>query len=168
MAAGDYETAIEHLTIAVEVQPDMFEPTINLARVHRHLGHASESIHWFRRASEIQPDNVNVQAELARMLASSPDPATRDGAEAERLARRASAAYQGQNPAMLDILAMAYAAQGRFDDAIATSTFALRIAQARAAAGDAESAVLVKEIERRIALYERDEPYVLPSAEQTP
>jgi len=160
LAKGHYVTAIEHYEIAVEVRPDMYEPTINLARVHQHLGETEESLHWFRRAIVLQPANVSIQAELARLLASGPDPVLRDGQEAEQLAYAASSAYGGQNPAMLDILAMAHAAQGDFTAARATATQALRLALARQQAGDLESGRIAPGIAERLQLYRRDLPYV--------
>lgn len=161
LAAGDYAAAIEHCQLAIEEQPDMFEPTINLARIYRHLDEPRESIDWYRRAIMIQRDNVGVHAELARLLSTVHDESLRNGVEAELLAKRASAAYAGQNPAMLDILAMAFAAQGKFDEARATATQALRIARAREQAGDTTAGILATGLEERLELYRQNQPFVI-------
>jgi Flp pilus assembly protein TadD len=55
-----------------------------------------------------------------------------------------------RDPRALDVLAVAYASAGRFDDAIATARAALPLADAALAA----------EVTRRIALFERREAFV--------
>jgi spermidine synthase len=74
--------------------------------------------------------------------------------EAVRLAERANELTDDPDANMLDTLAAAYAAAGRFEHAVATAQAALQ----RAAAGD--DLGLQNEIAGRLALYRRGEPYV--------
>lgn len=61
---------------------------------------------------------------LSYLLATADDPEIRDTSRAIDLAGRAIAAI-GENPVILDTLAVAYGADGRFDEAIETSTRAI-------------------------------------------
>ena len=58
--------------------------------------------------------------DLAYLLASAYEPEVRDGPRALRLAEQAVAAY-GEHPLVLDTLAVAYGATGRFDEALEIS-----------------------------------------------
>ena len=92
---------------------------------------------------------------LARVLATSPDPSLRDPERALRLARAASESH-ASDPFVLDTLAAAYAALGRFEEASSTAQEALAQAEER---GNAQ---LAAEIQARIELYALGRPYVEP------
>ena len=81
----------------------------------------------------------------------------RDGAEAVRLAGEAVRLGGDDHPDALDTLAAAYAAAGRFEDAVATARRAA--ARARATPGLEE---LAPGIEQRLRRYLRFEPYRAP------
>ena len=65
---------------------------------------------------------------LARLLATTPDPAVRDGATALRLASAVRDRTGGRDPRVLDTLAAAYAAEGQFDLARETARQAAALA----------------------------------------
>jgi len=74
-----------------------------------------EAARWYLRAARNQlTEGMNA---LAWLLATSPDPEVRDGAEAVRWAR--TAVEREPNAARLDTLAAAHAEAGEFEDAIA-------------------------------------------------
>ena len=80
----------------------------------------------------------------------------RDGAEAVRLAERASELVEHKHPVFLDTLAAAYAEAGEFAKAVETAERVLQIA---VAAGETEVAV---DIRKRLDLYKAGKPYRVP------
>ena len=65
-----------------------------------------------------RPSDTNLLNDTAWILATNPNASVRDGAEAVELAQRAVKLSGGQEPAILDTLAAAYAEAGRFADAV--------------------------------------------------
>ena len=90
----------------------------------------SEAETNFKEALRLEPDSPSCLDALARLYATCPIAAFRNGAEAVRLAERACELTKRKNPGMLDTLAAAYAEAGRFADAVKTA----KEAQARAEA----------------------------------
>ncbi len=90
---------------------------------------------------------------LAWFLATHPAEAFRDPREAVLLAERARSITRGQDVAVLDILAAAYASQGRYDKAVNIAKEAVGVSTRL---GDNDSA---KQIEKRLRLYEAHRPY---------
>jgi protein O-mannosyl-transferase len=122
------------------------------AKVHTALGLAAErsgdlpaAIASYREALRANPERVEAANNLAFVLATAADPALRAPAEAIELAERA-ARWKALDPAVLDTLAAAYAAAGRYRDAADTE------ARAHAALADGASP-LRDEIERNLARY---------------
>ena len=97
-------------------------------------------------------DAVSALGNLARILATHPAPARRDVQEAIRLAEKACELTHHRRAVPLDVLSVAYAAAGRFADAQAAAERALKRALAT---GKQE---MVRELRRRIALYEKRSP----------
>ena len=87
------------------------------------------------------------------MLATSPDAAIRNGAEAVTLARRAFRLTRGREPAVFGTLAAAYAEAGRFAEAVDAAERAIALASARG------NTTLVDTLRARIKLYRAGSPY---------
>jgi spermidine synthase len=103
------------------------------------------------------PDYVDAANNLAWTLATCHDPAVRDPEEAVRLIE--AAALDSGDPQLLDTLAAAYAAAGRFDPAVAMASRAATLADTR---GDA---AMSREIRSHLSLYRLGRPFVaLPPA----
>jgi hypothetical protein len=117
-------------------------------------GHDAEAAEHLRLAIRRGPASGELLNELAWLLATSPDPAVRDGREAERLAERAVQASGGRDPRVLDTQAAAQAAAGRTGVAVATARRALELAE-RAGAD-----TLAVAIRGRLASYERGRAWV--------
>ena len=81
---------------------------------------------------------------------------TRDGKRAVELAARAAEATQHQNPGVLDTLAAAYAATGRYADAVKYQQQAIALAPEQAQS----------EFGQRLQRYQEKTPYVLPDKEE--
>ena len=90
---------------------------------------------------------------LGAFLATHPDPSVRDGEEAVRWATHAHLARGGTDAPTMLVLATALAEAGRFERAIDVGTAALQPAR------EARSERLVRELQRRIALFEARQAY---------
>jgi tetratricopeptide (TPR) repeat protein len=118
-----------------------------LGAAYEAQGRISDTIRHYRDAVRIRPGYMKAANNLAWLLATARDPALRDPAAAVDLAERAVALSREPDPAVLDTLAVAYAAAGRFDDAVAAGERALRAAQAK------PDPALTQELRERIDLY---------------
>jgi len=107
-----------------------------------------------RSALENLPDSLLAKNTLAWMLATCPDAARRDPARAIELAENVASTTENKIPNYLDTLACAYAAAGRYDDALRVEKTAIALAKEK------EQHDLVAECEERIALFEAGKPYV--------
>ena len=98
-----------------------------LARLALARGDDSVAAEHYGAAIMLQPGSKTIANELAWLLATSADPAVRNvdaaTAAAEQLAK------DDENPHHLDTLAAAYAAGGRFDDAVRTAARAAELAE---------------------------------------
>ncbi len=117
-------------------------------------GHDAEAMEHLRRVIRQRPASGEALNGLAWLLATSPDPALRDGREAERLAGRALQAGGGADPGLLDTQAAAQAAAGRTGAAVATARRALELAQR------AGNDTLAAAIRGRLASFERGRAWV--------
>jgi thiol-disulfide isomerase/thioredoxin len=115
-------------------------------------GEAEHAATLYHQALKIDVDYVDAQNNLAWLLATHADEKIRDEKKAVRLAEMAIATA-GDVPSLLDTLAAAYAAGGRFDEAITSAKKAIGLAQARA------QPQLARKIERRLRLYEAGRPF---------
>jgi tetratricopeptide (TPR) repeat protein len=133
----------------------------NLASAHRVLGKALSSegdfkkaVVHIKRSLEIEPSHLGAKNNLAWILATSPDPDTRNPSQAMGLAQEVCDARNSLDPSALDTLAAAYASGGRFTEAVAAAQKALGLA------ADANQVELKNTIERHILLYKQNKPYI--------
>ena len=77
---------------------------------------------------ELQPDDAQVNCNLAWLRASCAEPSLRNGAEAVALARRAVELTGGQNPIVFAALAAAQAEAGQFPEAVAAGRQGVNLA----------------------------------------
>jgi tetratricopeptide (TPR) repeat protein len=153
VSLGRFDEAIEQCREAVRLLPDYVNAHQNLALLCAQRGYLPEAVEHYREALRLQPDLVQMLNNLAWILATSADPGLRREQEAVALAERAAELTQRKRADILDTLAAAYAAAGRFDDALAAAGQAERIA---AAAGDADRLSAVRS---RLDLYRQNRPY---------
>jgi len=117
-------------------------------------GQDARAAEHMRQAVLDQPDDPDALNALAWLLATSPDPAVRDGAAAVRAAARAVAVTRGRDPNVLDTQAAALATAGRYAEAVAAASGAGELA-ARAGVDS-----LVAPIRARLALYRSGRAFV--------
>jgi tetratricopeptide (TPR) repeat protein len=91
-------------------------------------GRLVEALDQWRKALRASPDYLPALNETAWLLATSPEPALRRGAEAVQWAERAVRLTGAEEPEILATLAAAYAEAGRFDKAVEVETRAADLA----------------------------------------
>ena len=144
--------AVETLQRAVLLEPDDYpEAHYSLAHAFANRGEAGKAVDEFREALRLRPDYEAALRDLALLLATTPAVDVRDPAAAVRLASRAAELTEWRDPLILDVLAGAYAAEGRFAEAIQTAETAERLVPGSAAA-------LASQIKAHLSLYRQGRP----------
>ena len=151
---GKLDEAVTHLEEAVQLDPNSSSAHYQLARASAKKGKISEAITHLKETLRLRPDWVDPMNNLAWLLATHEETRFRNPKEAVRLAERACELTDYENPALLDTLAAAYAAAGKFPRAIETAEKALQLAQS---SGQNE---LMSEIQNRLRLYKAGQPYI--------
>jgi tetratricopeptide (TPR) repeat protein len=154
---GRLTEAIRHLRHALRVDDDFADGHKNLGSALAEVGRREEALRHLREAARLEPESPEPLNNAAWYLATDPESSPSEHEEAIRLAKRAAALGAGDNPTVLDTLAAAYAAAGRFEEAVATAERALVAARRY---GDHQ---LAAEIRERLELYREDQPYRRPS-----
>jgi tetratricopeptide (TPR) repeat protein len=150
---GDEQGAIREWRSALSLDPKYAEAHVSLGDALDAQGQTAEALAHWRDGLGLQPNDPPALRRVAWVLATSPDAALRDGAEALAFAVRALELSGGKDAQVLDALAAAYAEKGQFANAALTA----RRAQARAA--QENQPALARDIGLRIALYESGQPF---------
>jgi Flp pilus assembly protein TadD len=187
MLQGNVSKAVCHLHEAVRLKPETPGAHYTLGQVFLRLGRWGEAAAAFSQAVALRPQDslyhrswafalhkqgqigqaqVEYQEsmrlepnwpqdalQVAWALATDPDSGRRNGPWAILVAEQASQATGEQDPKALDALAAAYAECGRFSDAVAVAHKAQAQASARG------QMALASEIEDRLRLYQRRQPF---------
>jgi len=149
-----FDESERELRRGIELQPQSAAAHTNLGGVLLAQRRPAQAIAEYRLALEISPDLIEPIASLAWLLATSSDATLRRPPEAIRLAERAATLTSRRDVTVLDTLAAAYAAGGRYGDAVATERAALEIVERAGAASTAEP------IRERLELYRKKRPFV--------
>ena len=123
LEAGEPARAADHLEALAALTPDDLRVHFNLGLTRFGTGQFAAAREALETALDRFPGDLAVRHLLARLLATSPDAAVRDGAQAVELAR----AVVDEQPAIdhLETLAMAMAEAGRFEEAVSWQQQAL-------------------------------------------
>jgi protein O-mannosyl-transferase len=154
----DGVTLFEH-ALAVTDENHVAHAQLGAALLAR--GREGEAIAHWKEAVRIAPGYLEAANNLAWQLATSSDASLRDPYLAVQLAERARKLAEPGDPAVLDSLAAAYAAAGRFAQAQKLAGRAARLAGTRG-----ETALAAAIAERR-ALYAEQRPYVQPERSES-
>jgi Flp pilus assembly protein TadD len=152
---GKKEDAMSQLRELLQLKPDM-EARSQLATLLYQAAKFGEAAAEYRQVLAVKPDQPEVLSNLAWLLATSPDSAVRNGADAVRFAEQCCRLTGYQRAQMISVLAAAYAEAGRFTEAVATAQKAIELARA---GGDARSAAVNEQLLR---LYRAGKPYHMP------
>jgi len=150
---GQLDEGLSHLEQAVRIDGDSFEARLTLATALVQADKGLEAIAELEQAVRIKPNSSPTRSRLAWLLATAPPAKGGDPARAVEQAQRACELTRDPVAANFDVLAIAYAAAGRFDDAVATAQKALDLARA---SGQTK---LAGEIEARLELYRSGRAY---------
>jgi tetratricopeptide (TPR) repeat protein len=149
-----FDKAKKQLEVALTLNPAYEAAYLMQLDIARTEGETAAAFDIVHRALEHVPDSVLINNSLAWMLATSSEAARRDPEKAVQLAEKIAAATERTLANYLDTLACAYAAAGRFDDAVRVEKEALVKAKER------DQHDLVAEFEGRLALFESGQAYV--------
>lgn len=145
---GRTDDAIASYRRVLELTPDD-------AAAHFHLAatlaarQPAAAVRHFRRAVEVNPDEPAYLNGLAWLLAVHPDDGVRNPHEAARFAEQAARLTGRRHALVLDTLAAALAAAGRYDQAVRTVEEALALLPA------GEAVELAGRMRKRLGLYAR-------------
>lgn len=131
-AQGRTDEGIAAVQQALSIDPSNKDADVILGQAYADQGKDAAAARHFLRALERQPDQVVLLKRVSWLLATSRDPAARDGVRAASLAERAVRVTSGQDPVAYESLAAAYAELGRPADAVAAIDRALALTRARA------------------------------------
>lgn len=122
------DEAEKHFAEVLRLVPDHLDAHLELALLCNRQHRPAEAIRHYQTISRLKPDFVRALDDLAWLLATCQEAQLRNGAEAVRLAERANELTGHSSPAVLTTLAAAYAEQGLFAQAVATSQKASELA----------------------------------------
>jgi len=145
--------AIQHYHQALQLTPRDAIARHNLAKVLVGTGRINEAIEHYNEFLQLAPDSIVALTNLAWLLASREPEQGGDPARAIQLAQRARELSRQENPYCLDALAVAYAAAGRFSDAVITAERAVEVAESTG------QSRLAQKICARLELFRAGQPY---------
>jgi len=150
---GKIDEAIEQYRLTIVYKKDYADAYNNLGFALLSQARFDEAEASFDETLKIKPDMVYALVGLAQVLAVKPNPDSNDTSMAVELAERAASLTGNKNATVLDTLAIAYAAAGRFDDALKAGQSALELAS------DENNSQLASAIAKRLDLYKIKKPY---------
>lgn len=153
---GKPDEALPYYRRAVALDPGQPFYRCGLAYLLKDKGQEEAARREYQGAFRRDASWPRAAIQAAHDMATASDPFSGDGPQAVELAVGACAVANPTPADFLDVLAAAYAAVGRFEDAVSTARTALRRADATGQAG------LARQIEQRLALYEKRQPYRAP------
>ncbi len=153
LATGRTNEAIAYLNEALRRNPDQPEVCANLGIAYAQVKKYEPAIQNLTKAVKLKYNRPDVLNTLAWLLATAGDVSAQDANRAVEYAQNACELTGYKEPLFLDTLAAAYAAAGRFDDAIATAEQAVNAAKT---SGQEE---LAGKIQKRMEQYKVGQPY---------
>jgi protein O-mannosyl-transferase len=152
LADGQTNAALEQFAISSKLDPHYPWSRTETAKIFLAQGRDTEAIDQLREAVGCAPDNVDTLNFTALVLAANENATARDGRSAFALAAKANILSNGRRPDVLDVLGMACAELGKFDDAQMAAQQALEVAAAlkMSTTGD---------IQKRLELYKNHQPW---------
>ncbi len=146
---GKPQEAIEILQQVLALQPDLAEAHYKLGTAWVKLGKFDNATNCCDRALRLNAELSPALADCAWLLATHDGAATEDAGRAVEWAARACRLTRHADPAYLDALAAAYAADGQFSNAVAVAGQALALA----------GTPLQRQIAERLNFYHEGRPY---------
>lgn len=155
LRTGRAAAARSHFERALASEPQHVDARANLATTLLALGAVTEAVTHIDAVADSAPERLRALSPLLIWLAASPDASKRRPTDARRLAERLVTGLATPDALALDTFAIALAANGEFEAAIARTEAALRTLPATA--GERSQMLL------RLQSYRRGRPFVLPA-----
>jgi tetratricopeptide (TPR) repeat protein len=152
-AASRWDEAVAHYREVLRWQAESALARFKLAGVLAAAGSTHESIGYYDQFLRLRPASVEALNNLAWLLATHEPAEGGDPSRAVRLAERARELSRAESAQCLDTLAAAYAAAGRFGDALPAAQRAAQLAESTG------QVALTNNIRSRLALYRAGRPY---------
>lgn len=153
LVTGKYDEARACFLKLLELRPGNAKALTSLGNIHFLQGETGRALGYFAKALEDDPDMTSTLANTAWILATSADDKLRDASKAMQHAKRAVELSKREDPSILQVLAGAQAAAGEFDEAVATSVEAAKLARTKGNEG------LANGIEALQRQFEQKQPY---------
>jgi spermidine synthase len=156
-AKGALDDSIIYYSKSLHINPDNPLTHEGLAASFCQRGMIEKCIAEYREALRLMPDLRTSLNNLSWVLATTRDEKNRNGVEAVKLAEQACTHTDYENSFSLDTLAAAYAAAGRYTDAVRTAQKALLLLPE-----SEQQSKLASEIHDRMLLYKSGRIYITP------
>ena len=153
LAAGRFQEAVAFLNEALKTNVSQAEVYVKLGTAYTQLGKYEQALQNLTKSLDLDPNNTDALNNLAWLLATRAEVSAEDANKAIGFAEDACKLTEYKEPTLLDTLAVAYAAVGKFDDAVNKASQAIEIAKAN---GQKDLAL---EIQNRLELYKTGRPY---------
>jgi tetratricopeptide (TPR) repeat protein len=153
LAAGKTDEGIAYLNEVLPNSADKWNIYSNLGTAYLLQGKTELAIQSWKKAVKIKPDDVRNLNNLAWLLATRDNVSTEDINKSIEFAQHACELTEYKKPQFLDTLAAAYAAAGKFPDAIVAAEKALNAARAE---GKEDMA---RDIQSHLECYQTSQPY---------
>jgi len=150
---GKLDKAVEYLNKALRLQPNYPQAIGNMGAVYYKQGKFQLAVDSWTKMLKLKPSSIDALNNLARVLATVDDADIRNPAKAVKFAEDAARLTGHRQPELLDTLAAAYAAAGRFPEAVATAEKALELTRP-------SNKKLTERIQHRLRLYKAGQPYI--------
>jgi tetratricopeptide (TPR) repeat protein len=154
IAQGRKSEALDHLGQAVRLDEFSGQLRRRYARALHREGQFSKAAEEYRQVVQLAFQPTRARGDLAWLLATCPDSAVRNVPQAVELAEEANRIAGGRSGPVLDILGAAYAAAGRFDQAVPLTTAAME------SANRGGQTAMVAQMQQRLELYRRNQPFL--------
>ncbi len=149
---GRYDDAIQQYSLAIQLDTNDWHAPFLMGKALLKQGNDIGAISFLKKAVDLAPNNLSVLIFSSQVLATDQNNNARNGSAALSLAQRANA-FDDNNPAALDALAMANGELGKFDEAQMIASNALVAAQSLGATNK------IPELEQRLELYKNHQPF---------
>jgi tetratricopeptide (TPR) repeat protein len=153
---GRADEAIEQLTEALRINPNLAITHYFLGCALSNTGKIDQAVSQLRQALRLRADWAEPMNNLAWLLATHKDSSFYNPQEALEFAERSCRLSGYSRADFLDTLAAAYAATGRFTEAVSVARTALDLAQRQ---GNSQ---LTEKIKKHLSSYTASEPYAEP------
>ena len=150
---GRPDEAISYYQRVLQINPNDAQTHKDLAIILLREGKLYKAANHYRQCLQINSDDADALNNLAWIFATAEDNKLRNSSDAVEFAQRACKLTDYKHPGLLDTLAVAYAAAGRFNQAIETAEKAIKLADS---AGKKD---LTDKIQSRLQLYQAGQAY---------